>query len=181
LIVVDISSRTLLRIGLQIVGVITIINGVCSAIVYCGSIPSSEGMVPIWAKVVSILVPLVIVAAGIFLLIGTKSLTDKLYPNDEKIDSSRNIFRLAMKITGMVLIVKSLPDAVQIISNVIYIKATSPVISTTVQYNFIYTKLASTLLYFIFGWYLIKGGQFFVRLAFHQARDKENDKLTSEN
>lgn len=167
----ELSSRTLLRIGLQIIGVITIINGVCSAVVSWGSLPSSQGMLPIAAKVVSILVPLIILAAGIFLVVGTKSLTMKLYPDDENIDSSKNIFRLSLKITGMVLMVKALPDAVQILSSLIYIKATSPVMDNAVQFNFIYTKLASTLLYFVFGWYLIKGGKFFVQLAFHQVRD----------
>lgn len=169
---VEISSRILLHIGLQIVGVVTIINGVCHTITTWGTLPSSQGMMPIGIKVVSILVPLFILAAGIFLVVGTKSLTNKLYPDDdEKIDSSKDIFSLSMKITGMVLLVKALPDAVQIISSLIYIKATSPVMDNAFQLEFIYTKLASTLLYFIFGWYLLKGGQLFVRLAFHHVRD----------
>lgn len=170
---VEISSRILLHIGLQIVGVVTIIDGVCRALATWGTLPSSQGMMPIGMKVVSILIPLFVLAAGIYLVVGTKSLTDKLYPDDEIIDSKKDIFSLSMKITGMVLLVKALPDAVQIISSLIYIKAASPVMDNAVQLEFIYTKLASTLLYFIFGWYLIKGGQLFVRLAFHHARDTE--------
>lgn len=168
----EISSRALLRIGLQIVGVITIITGICNAVATWGNLPYSQGMLPLGIKLVSILIPLVILAAGIFLIIGTKSLTEKLYPDEEeKIASSRDIFILSMKITGMVLLVKALPDAVQILSNVIYIKAASPVMNNAVQLEFIYTRLVSTLLYFIFGWYLLKGGQLFVRLAFHHVSD----------
>jgi len=171
---VEISSRVLLRIGLQIVGVITIITGICQSIATWGNIPSSRGMLPMGVTVVSILIPLVTLAAGLFLVIGTKSLTEKLYPDEEeKLDSSQDIFSLAMKITGMVLLVKALPDAVQILSNLIYIKASSPVWNNSVQFQFIYTELVSTLLYFVFGWYLLRGGQLFVRLAFSSYPDKK--------
>lgn len=170
---VEISSRILLRIGLQIVGVITIITGICHTIATWGTLPSSQGMMPMGILVVSILVPLFILAAGIYLVIGTKSLTEKLYPDEEELlDSSQDIFNLSMKITGMILIVKALPDAVQIFSSLIYIKASSPVMNNAVQFEFIYTKLVSTLLYFVIGWYLLKGGQLFVRLAFHNTKDK---------
>ena len=171
LMVVEISSRILLRIGLQIVGVITIITGICNALGTWGSLPSGQGMMPIGIKVVCIIVPLFIIAAGIFLVIGTRSLTEKLYPNEEeKLDSAQDIFNLSMKITGMVLIVKALPDAVQILSSLIYIKNSSQVLDTTGQFQYIYTEIGSTLLYFVFGWYLLKGGRFFVQLAFHNAR-----------
>ncbi|MEA4926876.1 MAG: hypothetical protein VB084_16405 [Syntrophomonadaceae bacterium] len=172
----EISSRVLLRTGLQIVGVITIITGICHTIATWGSLPSSRGMLPMGALVISILIPLFILAAGIFLLIGTKSLTEKLYPDEEeKPDSSEHIFSLAMKITGMVLIVQALPDAVQILSSLIYIKASSPVLNNSLPLQFIYTELVSTLLYFTFGWYLLKGGQMFVRLAFNNAGDEDNN------
>ncbi len=171
---VEISSRVLLRIGLQIVGVITIITGICHTIVTWGNLPSSQGMMPTGMMVASILIPLVTLAAGIFLVIGTKSLTEKLYPDEEeKLDSSQDIFSLSMKITGMVLLVQALPDAVQILSSMIYIKATSPVMNNSAQFQFIYTELVSTLLYFVFGWYLLRGGQLFVRLAFHHSKDKK--------
>ncbi len=170
----EISSRVLLRIGLQIVGVVTIITGICHTIATWGNLPSNQGMMPMGIMVVSILIPLVTLAAGVFLVFGTKSLTEKLYPEEEeKMDSSQNIFSLAMKITGVVLLVTALPDAVQILSYAIYIKASSPVINNSVQFQFIYTKLVSTLLYFVFGWYLLQGGQLFVRLAFHHAQDKK--------
>ncbi len=172
----EISSRVLLRTGLQIVGVITIITGICHTIATWGNLPSSRGMLPMGALVMSILIPLVTLAAGIFLLIGTESLTEKLYPDEEeKLDSAEHIFSLAMKITGMVLIVQALPDAVQIVSSLIYIKASSPVLNNSVQFQYIYTELVSTLLYFIFGWYLLKGGQLFVRLAFHDAGDEKHN------
>jgi hypothetical protein len=38
--------------------------------------------------------------------------------------------------------------------------------NTDAQHQFIYTRFLSTLLYFIFGWYLLKDGQFLVLMAF---------------
>lgn len=171
---VDISSRALLRTGLQIVGVITIITGLCRAIATWSSSPYSGGMTPVGSIAISIAIPLFTIAAGIYLVMGTESLTARLYPDDEeKPDSSEDIFTLAMKITGMVLIVQALPDAVQILSSLIYIKASSPVMNNSLPFQFIYTELISTLLYFVLGWYLLKGGQLFARMAFHH--DGDND------
>ena len=168
----EISSRALLRIALQIIGVITIISGIRQSIVYWGSIPYSQGMTPTGIMALSIVIPLFVLAAGIFLVMGTKSLTEKLYPDDEeKLDSSQDIFSLAMKIIGMVLLVQAIPDAVQILSTIVYIKASSPVLNNSLQLQYIYTNIVSTLLYFGFGWYLLRGGELFARLAFHNARD----------
>lgn len=170
----EIPSRVLLRTGLQIVGVITIITGICQTIATWGSLPFSQDMQSIGVMVICILIPLFTLAAGVYLVIGTKSLTEKLYPDEEeKLDTCQDIFSLAMKITGMVLIVRALPEAVHILSNLIYVKATSPVMNNSVQYQYIYTNLTSTLLYFILGWYLLQGGQLFVRLAFPHADDEK--------
>ncbi len=163
----ELSSRVLLRIGLQVVGVITIINGICHTIAIGGIAPFSEGMMPLAVQIVNIIIPLVTLAAGIFLLVGTKNMVQYLYPDDaEKLDSARAIFNLAMKILGMVLIIKALPDAVQLLANIIYLKNISPAINSDLQQEFIYTRLISTLLYFVFGCYLVRGGQFLDRIAF---------------
>ena len=118
---------------------------------------------------------------GIFLLVGTKRLAAYLYPDDEeKLDSAKSIFNLAMKILGIVLVVRALPDAVQIISHIIYMKSLSPAISSEVHQQFIFTRLASTLLYFALGWYLVKGGQFLQRIAFSDLHGKNlNDNKES--
>ncbi len=42
----EISSRVLLRTGLQIVGIVTIITGICHAIAIWSSLPYSEEMMP---------------------------------------------------------------------------------------------------------------------------------------
>ena len=171
----ELSSRTLLRIGLQVVGVITIINGLCNLIAFGGIIPPSEGMMPLAAKITNVMVPVVTLAVGIFLLVGTKRLAEYLYPDEEeKLNSARAVFNLAMKILGMVLIVRYLPDAVQIISHIIYMKSLSPAISSDIQQQFVYTHLGSTVLYFAFGWYLVRGGKFLERIAFSNIHVEDN-------
>jgi len=163
----ELSSRVLLRMGLQIVGVITIINGICHTIAIGGIVPFSDGMMSPAVQIINIIIPLVTLAAGIFLLVGTRKMVQYLYPDDaEKLDSARDVFNLAMKILGMVLIVKALPDAVQLLANIIYLKNISPAINSDFQQEFVYTRLISTLLYIAFGWYLVRGGQFLDRIAF---------------
>lgn len=170
------SSRVLFRTSIQITGILTIIKGISNAIALVGTVPTSREMIPLALQISSVLIPVFIIAAGVFLLVGSKNMVKKLYPDEnEKPDSGEAIFRLAMKILGAVLIVEALPDAVQILSNLIYIKSISPVINTDVN-QFIYTRLLSTILSFIIGWYLIKGGQLLVRMAFSDNK-KSNDTL----
>ncbi|MEN6328619.1 MAG: hypothetical protein ABFD18_20725 [Syntrophomonas sp.] len=160
------SSRVILRTGLQVVGVVTLIKGVAYAIVAWGGIESSQGLSQ-RLQIMNALVPLFLIVAGVFLVIGSKSMVEKLCPdNEEKPESGEAIFSLAMKILGAVLIVQALPDAVQVLSNLIYIKSVGLVWDTDVQRQFIYTRFLSTFLYFIFGWYLLKGGQLLIRMAF---------------
>lgn len=160
------SSRVLLRTGLQVVGLVTFIKGITYAIASGGGIVSNQG-IALRLEILSALLPVFLMAAGLFLIIGSQPIVEKLYPDsEEKPDSGEALFCLAMKILGAVLIVQALPDAVQVLSNLIYIKSVGLVWNTDAQQQFIYTRCLSTLLYFVFGWYLLKDGQFLVLMAF---------------
>lgn len=161
------EPRAVLRVGLQIVGVLTIIESLGRILGTVLVLTDGSQPMPALLLLGSIIIPIIILIAGIFLLIAPRALLDKLYTNEkDTIDSARTVFDLAMKITGMVMIVKALPDASQILSNIIYIKFISPAISTHVQSQFIYDHLISMLLSLIIGYYLLKGGPILERLAF---------------
>ena len=160
--------------GLQIVGLVTIIKGIVNLIAVCGTILANQEMMLLGLHVSAALAPTLMVAAGVFLIIGSKGWVEKLYPdNEEKPESGEALFILAMKVLGAVLIVQALPDAVQILSNLVYLQSVSPIWNTDVQKQFVFTHLLSTLLYFIFGWYLLKGGHFLIRMAFKDTKDDE--------
>ncbi len=179
----DLSSKVMLRVGLQLVGVITVINGVVQCIVSWGSLygswgshlPSTEGMMPPWILITSIAVPLIVLGAGLYLLLGSKGLADRFYPDEEeKLDSARSIFILAMKVLGLVLIVQALPDAVQIITSFMYIANMNAALDFRAQSEFFYNRLLSTLLRFAIGYYLLVGGQLLLRLAFPVEKSAAN-------
>lgn len=161
------SSRVILRTGLQVVGVVTMINGFQQAIAAWGIILANQESINLSIQISTILVPLVIIAVGIYLTISSNGIASKLYPDSVAVsDSGEALFVLAMKILGAVLVVRALPDAVQLLSNLIYIQSVSPVWNTDVQSQFIFTHLLSTLLYFIMGFYLLGGARLLVSWAF---------------
>lgn len=162
-----VSSRVILRTGLQVVGVVTIINGLNQAIATLGIVLSSRENLALGIQISSVLVPMVIILMGIYLTIASNGIAARLNPDSAVVpDSGETLFVLALKILGAVLVVHALPDAVQLLSNVIYIKSVSPVWNTGVQSQFIYTHLISTLIYFGIGWYLLRGGRLLVVWAF---------------
>lgn len=163
------STRDLLRVGLQVLGVVAILIGLSKLLAIIGIITVGQEM-PLGIQIATVLEPAIILAAGLFLTIGSKGIVIKLYPDsEEKADSGEALFILAMKILGAVLIVMALPIAVKVISNLIYIKSVSPIWNTDFHKEYIYSNLLPSILYFIFGWYLLKGGKLLVRMAF---RDK---------
>lgn len=169
----NLSSRNFFQTGLQIAGVILSITGFCNLIGIIGGFLISDSGIPLIAMLTSVAAPLVCLAAGIFLLAGSQNLIHSCYPDEEeKLDSERAVFNLAIKIIGVIFFVKALPDAVKIVSNLIYIKATNPVFSTDFQHEYIYTNLFSTLIYLLFGWYMVSSGKILERLAFRNEMEK---------
>ena len=86
------SSRVLLRTGLQVVGVIAIVMGVAGLISVVGVVISEE-MQPLVLRFGAILAPVFILAAGVYLTIGSKGLVEKLCPDsEEKPESGETLF-----------------------------------------------------------------------------------------
>lgn len=117
----------------------------------------------VWQILLPFISPLALLIIGMYLLKYADRLADYLWKTDDlEAETPReNLFALAAKITGLVLIVFALPEAVQILGNGLYIKAVSGVISTVTQNQLIFNKLFSTLASLLLGFYLLCGGRFF--------------------
>lgn len=176
-----IRSRTLLRIALQVIGVLTILSGVSSAFVNWGSLVSllfNHQAVPWPAIVGPIFVPIVILTAGLYLLINPGIIVGRFYPDqEEQTDTMERLFILAIKIAGIWLIVNALPDAVQIITNLLYILNVGPVIEVSNQIYTIISRLGSAIVNLLIGWYLLSGGKIFVKIAFPDDHQNQNSEL----
>lgn len=163
----NMTYKDWLLAGLKVLGVVTIVNGLVQAIVTWGSLPSTQNEIPRWMLASSAAVPLVVLGAGLYLVLGTRGLVDRVYQDEEeRQDSAAVIFMVAMKVLGTVLIVEALPDAIQIISSFIYIHGVSPVWDSSMQSQFIYQHFLSVLVKFALGCYLLLGGKWLQNVAF---------------
>ena len=170
------SASDLFAVGIRIIGILAIIKSIMVLIM---TVPSLFGHnYPGWAlsqQIMTLVYPLALLLIGIYLLSGTGRLVNKFYPEEEEIatESAQTIFSLAMKITGMVLIVYFVPDLLRILSNALYIGYYRPMgIDTFEQQLLIAERSLAMLVSILFGFYLLHGGRLFTRLAF-KSKDSE--------
>lgn len=81
------------------------------------------------------------------------------------------IFNLAMKVIGLIFMVWAIPDMVQIICKFLYISYLTPIWSHENQTMYIVDHLPITLLFLFLGWYLIKDGSLFTKMAFEKRNE----------
>lgn len=176
----NIKAADLFLVGLRVVGVLVIIKAIQSLIMSAPFImgvlghEESLGWV-ISLQVMSVVNPLVLLIIGIYLLSGMKGIVERLYPPSEEIilDSSRKVFNLAMKITGLVLVVYSIPELLEVISNGLYLGYYYRFgIDTFQQEIIVIERTLATLVSLILGFYLLVNGRFFENIAF---KDEDSD------
>lgn len=117
----------------------------------------------VWQILLAFISPLVLLIIGMYLLKYADRLADFLWKTDleEETQARESLFKLAVKITGLVLIVFALPEMVQILGNGLYIKSVSGAVSTVAQNEFIFNKLLANLVSLLLGLYLLCSGRFF--------------------
>ena len=167
-----ITARDLFGAAARIVGILTIIKGIQVLIMTIPTILGLYGQgVPDWAlnqKLITIIYPLALFLIGFYLLAGINGLLDKLYPNagEEALASSRGVFILAMRITGMVLIVYGIPELLEIISGLLYAGYYQRYgINAAAQIMLAAERSLAVVVSLLFGFYLLKGGRYFEKLA----------------
>ena len=116
-----------------------------------------------------LLSPVVMLIIAAALMKKAESIAEKAYPVETMEDINEvGIFNLAMKITGLVFMVWAIPDLVQVISKLCYISYLAPVIAHQEQTMYVADHLPRTLLFLLLGWYLLKSGRLFTKMAFKQ-------------
>jgi hypothetical protein len=164
------SASDLFAAGIRIIGILAIIKAIMVLIM---TVPSLFGHhYPDWAmyqQIMTLVYPLALLIIGIYLLNCTGRLVKKFYPEDEEIatESAQTVFSLAVKITGMVLIVYYVPDLLRVLTNALYIGYYRPLgIDTFEQQLLVAERSLAMLVSILLGFYLLHGGRFFARLAF---------------
>lgn len=164
------KASDLFAAGTRIIGILAIIKAIGVLIM---TVPSLFGHnYPGWAmhmQIMTLVYPLALLLIGIYLLSATGRLVRRFYPEEEEIATkyAQTVFSLAMKITGMVLIVYFIPDLLRVLSNALYIGYYRPLgIDTIDQQLLIAERSLAMLVSILFGFYLLHGGRLFTRLAF---------------
>ena len=172
----NLSASDLFAAGTRIIGILAIIKAIGVLIM---TVPSLFGHnYPGWAlsqQIMTLVYPLVLLLIGIYLLSYTSRLVKKFYPEEANIttESAQIVFLLAMKITGLVLIVYFTPDLLRILSNALYIGYYRPLgIDTIDQQLLVAERSLAMLVSILLGFYLLHGGRLFVRLA---VKDKDSE------
>jgi hypothetical protein len=174
-----ITAFDLFAAGARIIGILTIIKGIQVIIMTVPSLFVMFGQnSPEWAAVqqlITIVYPLALILIGFYLLAGIPERIKKFYPEGDvpAMESSRTVFKLAMKTTGMLLVVYALPELLNIFSNALYIGHYQRMaINTSAQQMIIVERTLATLVSLLLGYNLLNGGRFFERLAFKGSDDE---------
>ena len=178
------TKRDVMSIALKILGVVAIMNavGLMPNIGFAIGMllqPPMEGQelyIAKWQFVISLMWPISTLILGLILVKWGGKFANKLIKDDRKVEISVNvewekhIFLVALKIIGVVLIVRGIPE---------FIKALGDLIRRINLYFFSISHqigvLASSLALFILGFYLLTGGNAFIKLAFRQPTETETE------
>jgi uncharacterized protein YjeT (DUF2065 family) len=181
---VKISAGDLFAAAARIIGILVIIKGVEVLIMTVPAVLGLYGQsMPDWVlsqRIITLIYPLVLILAGSYLLSGTSGLVEKLYPDeDEKaFASARSVFRLAMRITGMILIVYGVPELLQVLSGALYAGYYHRFgIDTSAQVMMAAERSLAVIVSLLFGFHLLKSGRYFERLAFREECGDESSRF----
>jgi hypothetical protein len=166
------QRKTILGLAVRIIVVGLIILSLSNLVSICGLFLSYWGQEEYSGMrqfIPMLLPPVVMIIIAAVLMKKAESIAEIAYPVEtmEDIDEV-GIFNLAMKVTGLVFMVWAIPDLVQIISKFCYISYLAPSISHQEQTIYIADHLPMALLFLLLGWYLLKDGRLFTKMAFKQ-------------
>ncbi|MDN4607689.1 hypothetical protein [Sporosarcina highlanderae] len=163
--------------GLKIIGVLTIIWSLTHVVSVVYSFYSIYNLSDLMTNVdltnyrLSLIFqaayPVLLMAFGIYLLKSGESIIQFAFRGaDEKYGAmAGELFMLFMKLSGLVLIIYSIPKAFQLVANVMFVSS-AKLVDTSVQMDFIIHNLVITVIQLLLGVYLLKNGKVFYKIGF---------------
>jgi len=171
------QRKTVLGLAVRIIAVLLIVLSLRDLVQICGVFLSywgQEGNSGMGQFIPMLLSPVVMIIIAAGLIKSAEDIAERAYPVEtmEGIDEV-GIFNLAMKVTGLAFMVWAIPDLVQIISKLCYMSYLAPSISHQEQTMYIADHLPMALLFLLLGWYLLKDGRLFTKMAFNNTFDED--------
>ncbi|MGB3342185.1 MAG: hypothetical protein WBB37_11960 [bacterium] len=169
------SKRDVLSIAFKILGVIAIMYtivlipniGFAISMFFLPDVGDNQTYFRIWHFAATLIYPIVTLICGFILLKYGDTITKKLIKDDKQLsikvteDWERRIFILALKIVGVVWLLKGIPEVIKSIGELImrwyiYYYNTSQIIGIII----------GGVVSLVLGFYLITNGRYFIKLAF---------------
>ncbi|MFD1929542.1 hypothetical protein ACFSFY_15980 [Sporosarcina siberiensis] len=170
--------------GLKILGVLTIVWSfvqIAPVVLQFYYVYNQPDMMPAndlsnyrLSLIFQVVYPIVLVSIGVYLLKSGEALIQFAFRGwDEKNEEGiGQLFRLFMKLAGLVLIIYSIPTAFQLLSNVLFISS-AKIIGTSNQMNYIVQNLVSTVVNLLLGLYLLRSGNIFYKIGFNNTKETD--------
>lgn len=178
--------KTFFQAALKIIGVLTIIwsfTQVAPVISQFYSVYNQPDIMPAndlshyrFSLIFQVMYPILLLVIGIYLLKSGDAIVQLAFRdlNEENEDKISVLFFLFMKLTGLILIIYSLPKTFQIISNVIFFSS-AQVVDISEQLIFIVPQLVTTVINLLFGLYLLRSGKVFYKFGFTDQEDTNDE------
>ena len=170
------------RAGLKTIGVLTIIWSLTHAVsvvfgfysIYNQSdlMNSSDLTYYRFSLVFQAVYPVLLFALGAYLLKSGESIIQLASRGlgEYSEDKVGELFMLFMKLAGLALIIYSLPNAFQIVGNILFVSS-AKFADTGLQMEFIVHNLLLTVIQLVLGVYLLRSGKIFYNLGFVKQQD----------
>ncbi len=135
-------------------------------------------------RIVTRIIPIVYIVVGIYLLKNGTVLHNFAYPPEDSPQQSFDLpekFALFLKLLGVYLIVSYFPDLLKSILSYFTYSNAPPAFDLFREKQFTYVNLLPSVVGILLGFYLLKSGQFFIRLSFDtKDEEEENQRLETE-
>ena len=173
------------RAGLKIIGMLTIIwslTHVVSVVFTFYSIYNqsdlminSDLMYYRFSLVFQAVYPILLFGLGAYLLKSGEAIVQLAFRGleEKSEDKVGELFILFMKLAGLALIIFSIPNAIQLVANLLFVSSAT-LIDTSFQKEFITQNFFITIVQLLLGVYLLRSGKIFYKLGFNKQNDSSD-------
>ena len=176
------TKRDVVAIVLKVLGVIAVMYailhissvGMAIGLLFRPSTPDSPSYLSYWYIVVTITTPILLCIMAYLLLKWGDSIAIRLVRKDKKIPAlgtnewQRIIFTMALRIIGVVCLVKGIPEVIEGLGQIAFQWGWYGMINY-------WTGFFSAIVLVILGLYLISGGKYLVNYVFRERKTKPSD------
>ena len=168
-------------LGCKLFGIYCLVLGIPSLIAVIPTFIQPEGLSSEFHQLYMVtaittrMIPVVYIIGGLYLLFGGKRLFQLAYPEDFEISMNiKGKFTLFVKMMGIYLVVSYFPDFLKSISSYFAYTNAPRMFNMIREQQFTYLNAASSIFGVVFGFYLLKSGNFIINVAMKSINENKD-------